>query len=238
MALYPLENNPEVLNHYIERLGVPRPMLHFVDVYGVSEELLGMVPGLVFAVLFVYPITNKIEVGLRLMSEEQKVKVRGLMKRSPIFFMKQEVENSCGTVALLHALLNNYNSIGNIKDDSILVELHEAPQYEEARESPEILGSLVKENKFLAAAHTETAFEGDSENRPINTSIDLHFSCFVWAWDFCVELDGRKERPLLHGACSSREEFLRETAKTIEKRMSLDTSLQTFSITALVSTST
>ncbi|CCW63460.1 unnamed protein product [Phytomonas sp. EM1] len=234
MSLFPLENNPDVLNQYIKRLGVERPMLHFVDVYGVSEELLSMVPGQAFAVLLVYPITPKSESSLWKVSKEQEQEVENLMKSAPIFFMKQEVVNSCGTVALLHALLNNYDSIGGVKEGSLLAQLYRENQYLELRDRPKKIGNLVKDNKLLTAIHSETAFEGDTENQPIDTSIDLHFSCFVWSWDYCVELDGRKEQPILHGTCRSRDEFLQETAKAIQKRMSLHSSLHAYSITALV----
>lgn len=50
----PLENNPEVFNDLIKRLGITSKV-GFYDVYGIEPELLSMVPRPVHALIFISP---------------------------------------------------------------------------------------------------------------------------------------------------------------------------------------
>ncbi|XP_006359235.1 ubiquitin carboxyl-terminal hydrolase isozyme L3-like isoform X2 [Solanum tuberosum] len=98
----PLEANPDVMNQFLWCRGVPPDEVECYDVYGLDEELLGMVPKPVLAVLFLYPLTSQ--------SEAERVQQDGETKvqdpTSTIYFMKQTVGNACGTIGLLHAIGN------------------------------------------------------------------------------------------------------------------------------------
>lgn len=129
---FPLESNPEVMNKYLERLGVnmEKSSLEFVDVYGLDDELLSMVPQPAVAVLLVYPINEAAEEYNVEMTEktqklyniaaanntksdveddenDKKKTTTTVAPGSPAWFCAQTISNACGTIAILHAIGNN-----------------------------------------------------------------------------------------------------------------------------------
>lgn len=94
----PLESNPEVLTKFGHKLGLS-PLLKLCDVFGL--DLLDMVPAPRFAVILLFPMTEKI---LRA-AAESSADVHTAGENAP-FFCKQTIGNACGTIALLHAVLN------------------------------------------------------------------------------------------------------------------------------------
>ncbi|XLR69398.1 hypothetical protein S83_020070 [Arachis hypogaea] len=81
-------------------LGLPPDEAESCDVYGLDDDLLQMVPSPVLSVLFLYPLTSKTEEE-RLQQENEKRE-----NSNKVYFMKQTVDNACGTIGLLHALGN------------------------------------------------------------------------------------------------------------------------------------
>ncbi|KAF4790682.1 Ubiquitin carboxyl-terminal hydrolase isozyme L3 [Turdus rufiventris] len=100
----PLEANPDVTNQFLKQLGI-HPDWQFVDVYGMEPELLSMVPRPVCAVLLLFPITEKYETFRT--EEEERIKAKGQDVKSSVYFMKQTINNACGTIGLIHAIANN-----------------------------------------------------------------------------------------------------------------------------------
>ncbi|KAA3675413.1 ubiquitin carboxyl-terminal hydrolase L3 [Paragonimus westermani] len=93
MRWIPLEANPE----FIYNLGV-KPAWEFVDVYGLDPELLSMVPRPVLAVVLLYPL-----------SDSNTESLGKPVDSTDVFLVKQTIDNACGTIALLHAVMNNEN---------------------------------------------------------------------------------------------------------------------------------
>lgn len=50
----PLESNPDVMNHFIENLGVTSAY-RFIDVWGFDDDLLQYIPQPVYALILLYP---------------------------------------------------------------------------------------------------------------------------------------------------------------------------------------
>ncbi|KAH7836702.1 hypothetical protein Vadar_004521 [Vaccinium darrowii] len=80
----PLEANPDVMNQFLWGLGLPENEAECYDVYDFDEELLEMVPKLVLAVLFLYPMIAKTEEERILQDSERKN------------FKINEFEEACG----------------------------------------------------------------------------------------------------------------------------------------------
>uniref|UniRef100_A0A4W5JZM2 Ubiquitin carboxyl-terminal hydrolase n=2 Tax=Hucho hucho TaxID=62062 RepID=A0A4W5JZM2_9TELE len=72
----------------------------FVDVLGLEDEGVSSVPSPSCALMLLFPLTQQHE-SFR---QQQAGKVSG---GTGLYFLKQTVVNSCGTVALLHAVANN-----------------------------------------------------------------------------------------------------------------------------------
>ncbi|CUG89657.1 ubiquitin carboxyl-terminal hydrolase, putative [Bodo saltans] len=223
---FPLEANPDVMNIYTESLGVgsadaPLP-ISFHDVYGLDDEMLGFVPQPVIAVVFLYPINDANEAlrfeGNFLPADEQ----------AGLFYTKQTVSNACGTIGILHALLNNVEKLGPLKDGSILSDFaSKLPSL-----TPDERAKVIENSSDLDSVQSGAAQMGQTENQSIDADINLHFVCFVHHNGKCVELDGRKKGPLVVGECTP-ETLLKASATQIQAYAALSPDSVQFSIIAL-----
>ena len=59
--------------------------------------------------ILLFPINEKYEEFRK--QEEEEVKAKGQEVSPKVYFMKQTIGNACGTVALLHSILNNKGRI-------------------------------------------------------------------------------------------------------------------------------
>ena len=130
-----LESSPEVLTKYIHELGVDEAW-SLVDVFGTDDELLAMVPQPVGALLLVYPVRGKEE---------------SAGDDNPnVFFMKQTIENACGTVGLIHAL---GNSKATFREGSALDKFMK----EAKGKSPEEIARLLENNKEICEVSLDSS---------------------------------------------------------------------------------
>jgi len=217
----PLESNPEVMNKFLRSVGVPSKW-QMTDVYGLDSELLAMVPQPCLALLLLFPLNDKFENYIRQQESENKDQ-----EISPsVYFIKQTIGNACGTIALIHAVANNLDRIelpeGHLKkflDGTIKLK-------------PEDKAGKFETDGELSVAHNASALEGQTDVPNRDDKVDLHFIAMVENEGCLYELDGRKSRPINHGA-TTRDSFLKDAAKVCRNLMAVDPDNLQFTLIAL-----
>ncbi|EAN79005.1 ubiquitin carboxyl-terminal hydrolase, putative [Trypanosoma equiperdum] len=225
----PLESNPDVLNEYLKSLGLTNPKVAFNDVFGLDAELLAMVPRPIYAMILLYPLSDGMESGDAAACLKQKSEIEQFMTTNKFFYSKQTISNACGTMAVLHAVLNNTDVVGDMLEGSPIATL----LWSTKDKSPEENAKLIESDSLLDQAHALASASGVTDNQPLDADIDLHFTCFVKIGDRCVELDGRKPHPLLHGHCVDEESFVKSCVDAIKEKMGRDPQSPRFNIIAL-----
>ena len=203
---FPLESNPSLMNQYIATMGWNVDQYHIVDVFSTEDWALEMIPQPVAAVLLLYPLTpvqlqHEKEEQLALTSSEQ-------MSRSlnEIWFVKQRIGNACGTIGLLHAMLNVSNSIQYslpqplIRSDSWLQTFASATN---TACTPLRRAELLESDSVIATLHdaATSSHENQTSRGNLDDDVITHFIAFVCGPDGVLyELDGRKGQPIPHGS--------------------------------------
>ena len=194
----PLESNPEILTKFARQGGLPEGKA-FGDVFGLDDELLMMVPQPCHALIFLFPSKAKVPF------DESKA------GKKASFFLRQisQLDEACGTIAMVHAIANNTSDLG-LADGPI-------HKYIEAAkgEDPEKRGSLLANNNEIASLHTTLAQQGQSALMEDGKSADHHFVCFTAVDGNLYEFDGLKPSPTDHGALGE-SPFLQKAAAAIK----------------------
>lgn len=93
MSFVPLEANPESFNPYAAELGLDLSKFRFVDVLGLDDELLGLIPQPIEAAILLYPTPDDLEISRRAsVSQDESLKLDDLV------YFRQKVPNQCGTI--------------------------------------------------------------------------------------------------------------------------------------------
>ncbi|KAJ1641384.1 ubiquitin carboxyl-terminal hydrolase isozyme L3, partial [Pavlovales sp. CCMP2436] len=182
----PLESNPEVLNGFRDKLSASNAFA-FHDVYGFDPDLLAMVPQPCLAVLLLFPYA---EMAAAKAAQLERLRSEGYAPDAGIFFMRQYVGNACGTIACVHALAAN--------SDFTVSAGSELEAWIGANKplSAEDRGTNLALAKFVSAATSESAQEGQTAAPDVGDDVNHHFVAFV-AHNNCVyELDGTKPYPI------------------------------------------
>ncbi|KAK3932040.1 Ubiquitin carboxyl-terminal hydrolase [Frankliniella fusca] len=219
MAWLPLESNPE----YIQRAGVPENT-QVVDVFGLDPDILAIVPQPTYAIILLFPCSENYEKYKA--EEEQMLKDKDQKIPSSTFFMKQITPNACGTIALIHGILNCPDEIP--LKDGMLKEFKDKG----ASLSPLERGELLDKMNTIIELHKEVAAEGQTEAPPADENIIHHFVAFVHKEGNLLELDGRKFGPINHGPTTP-ETFLADAAKVCQTFMARDPEEVRFTIVAI-----
>lgn len=222
---FPLESNPTLINDYIQKIGFDTSLYEFLDVFSTEGWALDMIPQPVVAVLLLYPLTKKITEN----EGNESVALEDMQDK--VWFIKQRIGNACGTIGLLHALLNVPEGIRLMSDNSWLANFSD--------DCPIPLAPVAKAKRLegdskIAKLHDEaTSSENNATSRGnIDDDVDTHFIALVCVQGKLYELDGRKEGPILHGA-TSHLTLLKDSCEVIQKFMARDPEETRFAITAL-----
>lgn len=228
----PLESNPEVLNPFVHRLGLPADW-NFHDVFGLDEELLMMVPQPCVALCLLYPSE-----GISAPRRADQAKVRKDQPPVPdgLFFTMQPdgIGNACGTIACIHAVANG---VKELNQGPLTSFMQGTAAMDHAQR-----GLALLQAKDMQELSDQTATAGTTEGAGTDDAQDQHFICFVRCGDLLYECDGRNfdkteggavAMPFCHGA-TSEETFLSDAAKIIRKDvMERKPDCINFNITAL-----
>jgi ubiquitin carboxyl-terminal hydrolase L3 len=237
---------------YIDKLGFDTSLYEWVDVYSTEDWALEMVPGPAVAVMMLYPLT---EAQLSYEKKEQEKAASNPVGDvdSRVWFTKQRIGNACGTIGILHSLMNVPEpiraaavrapdaSLGQDAGSWLYNFLQQCPAHLDAVAKAEI----IEADAALATYHdSATADESNQTDRgELDQDLITHFVALVRQpsakdadSDLLYELDGRKKGPVAHGPTTA-ESFLKDACAVVRQFMSRDPSEMRFTIAALVPTS-
>uniref|UniRef100_A0A663LZJ1 Ubiquitin carboxyl-terminal hydrolase n=1 Tax=Athene cunicularia TaxID=194338 RepID=A0A663LZJ1_ATHCN len=137
--------------------------------------------------------------------KQQTEKIKDQEISSKVYFLKQTVSNSCGTIGLIHAVANNKDKL-KLDEGSALKKFLD----ETADLSPEERAKHFANNKAIQEVHNSVAQEGQC--RVEDNSLNFHFILFVNVDGHLYELDGRMPFPVNHGT-SADDLLLKDSAK-------------------------
>jgi ubiquitin carboxyl-terminal hydrolase L3 len=198
----PLEANPDVLTRYARSLGMSDRWA-FYDVLSVEPWAVKILPQPVRAILLLFPISP--------MSEEER-RACPTDHSTDAYFMKQTVGNACGTIAVLHTLLNHApDDVQNIGTTYISRMHHETKDLSAAER-----GSWLENDTEIEKAHLSMESQGQSA-LPQAEDIDTHFIAFIRSGNTVVELDGRREGPVIRGEVAGESDFASNVLDVIKR---------------------
>lgn len=204
-----LENNPEVMNHLAKALGMD-DSFSFYDIYSLTDpDLLAFIPRPVYALLVIIPLTPTWHEA-RTVEDKDKGDYEGKGEDEPVIWFRQTIGNACGSIGLVHSLLNSEAS-KHIRPGSTLDEIRKAALPKSMLERAKVL----EDSDAFEKAHAEAAQLGDTAvpAPASNEHTGQHFVAFVKAKDGHLwELEGDRKGPLDRGALKDHEDVLSPVA--------------------------
>uniref|UniRef100_A0A3Q1GBJ1 Ubiquitin carboxyl-terminal hydrolase n=1 Tax=Acanthochromis polyacanthus TaxID=80966 RepID=A0A3Q1GBJ1_9TELE len=144
---------------------------------------------------------------------------------SEVYFLKQTVVNSCGTIALLHAVANNKSELSFDNDSALKKFLDDT-----ANMSPDDRAKHLEKNQAIREAHNEVAVQGQC--RPEADKVNFHFIAFVNVDGQLYELDGKMNGVVKHGV-TKEDSFITDAAEVCRGFMERERGEVRFSAVAL-----
>jgi len=215
-----LESNPEVLTEFAHLAGMPSSWA-FSDCLGLDEELLAFVPQPCLAMILIFPWSRE-GVAARDVAMAPK---NCASPPKDLYYMEQRVGEACGTIAVIHAVLNNVERLG----------LSKGPLYDFYQQTR----NLDKKAKGIALAHCKPieelhAHQSQEGQSAVAESTEYHFVCFVCHDGKLYELDGSRPTKLPICHCDSTPEtFLYDAARVIKETFFSGSDTIAFGITTL-----
>lgn len=224
----PLESNPEVLTRYIHELGVA-PTAEFVDVLGLDDDLLALVPTPVHALLLLYPITDASE-DARVAEDAALAASAADPAAKDVFWTVQKIENACGTIGCVHCVCNSAALRGTLAPGSFFARLLAGAA---ALSTGDARADALERAEGLESAHDAAAAEGQTDAPDADDAVNLHFVAFAEVGGTLWELDGRRRGPVPRGR-SSQASLLHDAAAAVRAAIARDPDEDRFTVLALV----
>ena len=184
--LSPLSNDPEVMTQYAQTLGLIPDSFQCSEVFSLDPEMLAFLPPNPKSLIFLYPI------GPSNGTLENRHQNDPINSNPQPWFSYQTLSNACGTIAIIHTILNNLN-IFLIKENSWLDNFIKISQ----NMSPEERGKFIEKDDSVKSTHEATAISDDTPF--VEQDLENHFIAFIEFNNQLYELDGRKPQPICHG---------------------------------------
>jgi ubiquitin carboxyl-terminal hydrolase L3 len=198
----PTENNPKVINALATKLGLS-PTLEFHDVYSLdSQAEFAHIPRPALALLVIIPLTTSWAQN-RETEDADKGPYTGCGAGEPVTWFKQTIGHACGSIGLLHSVING-PAIDFITPDSDLDRIRQVaiPLKMDKR------AEMLYNNTAFEAAHKSVEQQGDSYTDEEVTREGGHFVSFVKSGGKLWELEGNRKGPLHRGALEEDEDVL------------------------------
>lgn len=199
------ENNPEVMNKLKKVLGLSDE-LEFYDVWSLDDpELLAHIPRPALALLVIIPL-NKAWADERKAEDAGKEDYTGEGDGEPVIWFKQTIGNACGSIGVLHSVINGPASkyilpgsdFEKLRRDAIPLKMADRAQ-------------MLYDSQPFEDAHSAVANLGDTTPPSPKTGhhVGHHFVSFVKADDGNLwELEGSRKGPINRGALADNEDVL------------------------------
>lgn len=196
------ENNPDVMNALAAKLGLSSK-LQFYDVYSLDDdELLAHIPRPVLALLVIIPLTPAWDES-RKAEDANKEPYSGFGPDEPVIWFKQTIGHACGSIGLLHSLING-PAIDFIEPGSDLAMIRsQAIPLDMTRRA-----EMLYNSEPFELAHKSVEQVGDSYADPTDGRDGGHFVSFVKSGGKLWELEGSRNGPLERGCLSEDEDAL------------------------------
>ncbi|KAM0278832.1 hypothetical protein ACHAQH_004908 [Verticillium albo-atrum] len=196
------ENNPDVMNQLATKLGLS-PELQFYDVYSLDgPEQLAHIPRPALALLVIIPLTPAWDQS-RKAEDADKEPYAGSGPDEPVIWFKQTIGHACGSIGLLHSLING-PAVDFIKPDSDLAKIRSRAVPLDMTKRAEMLYN----SEPFEIAHKSVEQAGDSYADPTDGRDGGHFVSFVKSGGKLWELEGVRKGPLERGNLAEDEDVL------------------------------
>ena len=202
-----LENNPAVMNQLASALGLDSS-LAFHDVYSLTDpDLVAFLPRPVLALLVIIPLTPTWHEA-RTAEDKDKAEYTGKGEQEPVIWFKQTIGHACGSIGLVHALLNS-DASKYIRPGSTLDQIRKEALPKGMVERAKVL----EDSDAFEKAHADAQKLGDTAAVGPEGNNGQHFVAFVKAKDGHLwELEGNRKGPLDRGPLKEDEDLLSPAA--------------------------
>ncbi|KAF7948024.1 hypothetical protein EAE96_009092 [Botrytis aclada] len=187
-----LENKSEVMNALAIKLGLS-PALKFYDVSSLTKpDSLKNIPRPVYALLFYIPFTSTWE-SITRAKELAKPPYKGSGPDEPVIWFKQVIAGACGSMGLLHCLLNGL-AHRYILPDTILSRLYKRS----IPLGPDDRATMLYNDQNFEVAHQAIATLSNEASLVAKVQKSKrHFVAFVRGEDGSLwEMDGTRGGPI------------------------------------------